>query len=80
MVAIVTFGVVLAALQLATIADIRASRAAWQKEWETERQQWLADSRQQLAAWEADSRRLRGDTRSDPTSCQREIQGNHAGW
>ena len=72
-IAIVTVGIALAGLNLATVADLRdearADRAAAQAA--TQAAQAAAQAAQ--AAWQAESRQLRDEARADREHFQREI-------
>ena len=66
-IAIITVGIALAGLNLATVADLR-------DEARTDRAAWLAESRNARDAWQAESRQLRNEARADREHFQREIQ------
>ena len=82
---VITVGIALAGLILASVSDLReegrADRAAWQAESQelreaaqADRSAWQAESQRLSAAWQAESRQLRDENRAGREAFERRME------
>ena len=73
-IAIVTVGIALAGLNLATVGDLRDEARADRAAWQAESRQLRDEARADRAAWQAENQRRRDEARADRAAWQAENQ------